>query len=227
MCKPQTCRTVAVVLLLLGTFGQGAARADYGYSLSVSTSTISGLSGYLDFQLNPGSSNAKALTATITNFQKVGGTLAQTSTNTGNATGTLPSTLTLTNSTTFNDIFQGFTFGSSFSLVLTLSGPAINNPGGTTGSAFALTLYGADQTTTLLSNDAVSGSLLTINVNPNGTASVQNFSTGAPPVLTVTPLGSSVPEPSSLLLGLVGGGLLAGAAVLTRGWRGGARPSGG
>jgi hypothetical protein len=69
--------------------------------------------GNLDFQFNPGGSSAKAATASVTNFRTVGGIPASTATLTGDAAGMLPDPLTLSNGTAFNDIFQGFTFGST------------------------------------------------------------------------------------------------------------------
>ena len=60
------------------------------FSVSVNTSSLSGQSGYLDFQFNPGDSSAKAATATVTLFQTVNGILAQPASLTGDAAGSLP-----------------------------------------------------------------------------------------------------------------------------------------
>jgi hypothetical protein len=118
---------------------------------------------------------------------------------TGDATGSLPGTLILDNGTAYNDAFQGFTFGNSFKFLLTLSGQAIDNPGGTFGSSFALSLYDATGTTPLLTTDP-NGSVLTVNLNASGSTSVETFpqsSTNSMPVAVAT---SAVPEPSSLIL---------------------------
>jgi hypothetical protein len=194
-----------LVLALLGyTLTQvGSARAGFVYQVTVNTSSLQGSGGYLDFQLNPADSTAKAATATIQSYlQTGGGALAPTSVNTGDAFGTLPATLTLDNGTAFNDIFQGVTFGSQFSFQLTLSGDAFDHPGGTKGSSFALSLYSSDGITPLLTTDP-NGSVLTINVNPNGTTQVLTFpqdsSSGSPPAAGANPV-NAVPAPPSLLL---------------------------
>jgi hypothetical protein len=192
---------VAAALLGLGVLGPGPARADLVLNVSVQTSPLSAQSGYLDFQFNPGDSSALPATASVSGFQSVGGTLAPTATLTGDASGSLPGTVTLNNSTPFNDAFQGFTFGDSFSFTLTLSGPAVDNPGGTTGSAFALSLYAADGITPLLTTDP-NGSVATIDLNANGTATIYTFSesqTDSTHAATVT-LAGAVPEPSALTL---------------------------
>jgi hypothetical protein len=121
----------------------------------------------------------------------------------------------------YNDAFQGFTFGSSFGLILTLSGPAVASPGGTAGSSFAVSLYATDGFTPLLTTDP-NGSVSTIDLNPNGTASVYTFAqspTDTASVATVT-AGSvtAVPEPSTLTMVLLCSSLHAGV-ILFRGAR--------
>jgi hypothetical protein len=207
------------VFLLLGVFGPGAARADFViYDVSVDTAALSGQGGNLDFQLNPGGLGAAAANATVTSFQSIGGILSPSSIVTGNASGSLPGTLMLDNGTAFNDIFQGFTYGSSFSFVLTLSGPAIGSSGGVFGSSFALSLYDAAGVTPLLTTDP-NGSVLTINLNTNGTTSVETFPqspTNSTPVATATPAVSAVPEPPAIVL--LAAGLLAWLTA-SRCWR--------
>jgi hypothetical protein len=171
------------------------------YQVSVNTSAISGQSGNLDFQFNPGGSTAESATVSVTNFQTLGGILSQPAMLTGDASGSLPGTLTIINGTIYNDAFQGFAYGNSFSFLLTFSGQAINNPGGTFGSSFALSLYDAAGINPLLTTDP-NGSVLTVDLNPNGTTSVFTFpqsNTNDTSVVTITPL-SSVPEPTSLIL---------------------------
>jgi hypothetical protein len=202
--KRQLVCAVAVALLQLGVIGPRSAHAGLVFNVSVDTSSVSMQSGFLDFQFNPGDSSALAATASVTLFQTVGGTLSQPASLTGDATGSLPGALTLNNGTAFNDAFQGFTFGDSFGFTLTLSGPAIDSPGGTTGSAFALSLYAADGITPLLTTDP-NGSVATIDLNANGTASVSTFAqspTDNTPAATVTP-ASAVPEPRTLVLVLM------------------------
>ena len=116
--------------------------------------------------------------------------------------GSLPGSLTLDNGTSFNDVFQGFSFGSSVSFTVTLSGQAISNPSGTVGSAFAFSLYAADGITPLLTTDP-NGSVGTILLNASGTTSVETFPqspTDNMPAATVTFTGTAVPEPSLAIL---------------------------
>ncbi len=204
MLKRQLVGAIAVAILHVGLLGAGSAHAGITFNVSVDTSSLNTQSGLLDFQFNPGDSTALAATASVTLFQTVGGILSQPAMLTGDAAGSLPGTLTLQNSTAFNDANQGFTFGDSFSFNLTLSGPAVDNPGGTAGSTFALSLYAADDITPLLTTDP-NGSVATINLNANGTTSVFTFPqspTDNTPVATVT-LAGAVPEPSTLVLGLI------------------------
>ncbi len=220
MLKQQLVCAVAVTLLLLGVLGPESAHADLSFSLSVDTSSLSTQSGYLDFQFNPGDSSAEAATATVTLFQTMGGILAQPASLTGDATGSLPGTLTLDNGTVYNDVFQGFTFGSSIGFDLTLSGPAIASPGGNTGTAFAVSLYAADGFTPLLTTDP-NGSVATIDLNPNGTAAVYTFAqspTDNTSVATVTAATgvTAVPEPSTLTVVLLSSSLQAGLILFRR-----------
>jgi len=201
---PAFCTTAVLVLLVIGLFNLGWGSAWAGsvtYEVSVNTSTLSGQGGNLDFQFNPGGSSALAATATITTFQTVGGILSQPAILTGDATGSLPGTLTLINDTPYNDAFQGFTYGSSFSFGLTLSGLALNSPGGMFGSSFAVSLYDAAGVTPLLTTDP-NGSVLTVNLDVSGTTSAVTFTqspTNSTPVAIAIPAGA-VPEPRSFVL---------------------------
>jgi hypothetical protein len=203
MRKRSACSTVALALALLGILGPGPSRAgSVTYDVSVSTSSLSGQPGNLDFQFNPGGLGALVATATVTNFQTAGGIPAPSSTLTGDASGALPGTLTLDNGTAFNDVFQGFTYGTSLSFDLTLSGPALGGPAGTFGSSFALSLYDAAGITPLLTTDP-NGSVLTVDLNADGTTSAQLFPqspTNSTPAASASPVGAVVPEPSSLVL---------------------------
>ncbi len=204
MLKRQLVCAVVVALLLLGLLGPEPAHAGLVFNISVDTASLSGQTGFLDLEFNPGDSSALAATATVTLFQTSGGILAQPAFLTGDAAGSLPGTLTFDNGTAFNDAFQGFTYGNGFGFTLTLSGPAVDNPGGTTGSAFALSLYGADGITPLLTTDP-NGSVATIDLNADGTTSVYTFPqspTDNTPAATVTS-ASAVPEPSTSVLVLI------------------------
>ncbi len=212
-------RTIAIASSILVVLCTGVAHADLSFAVSANTSSLSGQSGYLDFQFNPGDSSALAATATVTNYVSTGGILAPSAILTGDAVGVLPGTLTLDNGTIFNDVFQGFTFGNTVNFTLTLSGPAVNNPGGTIGSAFAFSLYAADGVTPLLTTDP-NGSVATINLNADGTTSALTFAqspTDNTPAASVSTM-SAVPEPSTGMMAIVFCSLQGGLCVLSR-WR--------
>jgi hypothetical protein len=204
MVKRLIFRTAAILALaFLGGLESGSLRADFIYDVSIDTSSIAGTSGYLDFQFNPGGVSAPA-SITISNFQTTGGILAPFDPNIGtgdfgDATGMLPGTLTLDNGTQFNDVYQGFTFGTNYSFELDLSDP----PAFPDGSSFAMTLYGSDGGTTLLSNNPDgSGSALRLDLSPDGLTVTTAYAAQG---VIATPQGSgnpggAVPEPSSLLL---------------------------
>lgn len=199
--RPMIFATIFLAFWLLNLFWTGAASADFTYQITVNTSSLNGEGGNLDFQFNPGNSSAEAATAVITNFQALGGTLALSNVLTGDASGLLPGTLTLDNGTAYNDAFQGLTYGTSISFDLTLSGSALNSPSGSVGSSFAFSLYDSSGFTPLLTTDP-NGSVVTVNVNPDGTTSALPFTQSLgdnTPVASATPV-SSVPAPSSIIL---------------------------
>ncbi len=126
------------------------------YHVVVDTTAIAGSTGFLDFQFNaaavPGSSSADVL---LSNLSSVGG-------------GTLPATLDLHNNSPFGETKQGFTFGTSLSFDVTVSGDALSKPDhGSFGSTFALQLRAADGLTAELTTDP-GGSVVRIAIGPDG-----------------------------------------------------------
>jgi hypothetical protein len=190
-----------------------SASADVIEAVTVNTSSISGDAGSLDFQFNPGPLVTQAASLQILNFI-TDGSLANCAANiqgfcpTGDVSGTLPGTVTFDNGTGFNDYFDGFTYGNSLSFDVVLSGPAINSPDGvsTSGSTFAFSMFSdAAGTVPALTSDLTNGFATTINVNLDGTTTVNNFS-----AVTTISKPSVVPEPATfavtgILLGLIGG----------------------
>jgi len=176
------------------------------YDVTVDTSTSSGVMGSLDFNFNPGPLMTQAASLQILNFSSDGTLAGNCPCATGDVTGQLPATLTFDNGTAFNDYFDGFTFGSTLSFQVSLYGPALSSPDGisTSGSTFAFSLFSdAAGTTPALTTDTTDGFAFTVDVNLDGSTTVNNFSTQT----TVTPEGGSgtAPEPGSLIL--MGAGL--------------------
>ncbi len=176
------------------------ARADIFYQLTIDTSTISGTAGSLDFNFNPGPLVTQAASLDISSFLS-DGTLVSGSCAlggpclTGDVSGTLPGTLTLDNGTGFNDYFQDFTFGGALMFDVRLYGPAVSSPDGisTSGSTFAFSMFSdAAGTIPILTSDLTDGFAATIDLNQDGTASVNNLSSET--------AVSAVPEPSSFVL---------------------------
>ena len=194
---------VATLLLAVGM----AAADPIAYLVTVDTSSIAGTAGSLDFQFNPGPLASQAASVQVLDFNS-DGTLASSPILTGNVSGTLASTVTFTNSTVYNDYFSGFLFGGTLSFVVSLLGPALTTPDGTStsGSAFAFSMFSdADGTIPALTSDAINGFAYTVAVNLDGTTTPTVSSS------KLTASVTTVPEPSSAWLfgaGLLGLGIL-------------------
>jgi PEP-CTERM motif len=182
------------------------------YDVTVNTSSISGTTGSLDFNFNPGSLVTQSASLQILDFSS-NGTLAGSPELTGDVSGALPGTLTFDNGTGFNDYFEGFTFGSTLSFDVSLYGPALSSPDGTStsGSTFAFSMFSdAGGTTPTLTSDTTDGFAFTVDVNLDGSTTVTNYSAETSVVAASGPVGA-VPEPGNVALiglGLVGIGLV-------------------
>jgi hypothetical protein len=186
-------------------FASMASAAPITYDVTVNSSSISGAAGSLDFNFNPSPLVTQAASLQILSFTS-GGTLAGSPTLTGDVAGALPATLTFDNGTAFNDYFEGFTFGSTLSFQVSLFGPALSSPNGTStsGSTFAFSMFSdAAGTIPALTTDTTNGFAFTVDVNLDGTTTVTNFS----PQTTVVPETGAVPEPGTLPLMAAGIGL--------------------
>lgn len=166
------------------------------YDVTVDTSSISGTAGSLDFNFNPGPLVTQSASLQILNFASDGTLADACPCGTGDVSGQLPGTLTFDNGTAFNDYFDDFTFGSALSFQVSLYGPALSGPDGisTSGSTFAFSMFSDTAgTVPTLTSDTTDGFAFTVDVNLDGTSTVNNFSSQA----SVVPAGvSGVPEPS-------------------------------
>jgi hypothetical protein len=187
------------------SFASMASAAPITYDATVNTSSIFGTAGSLDFEFNPGPLVTQSASLQILNFSS-DGTLAGSPMLTGDVAGALPATVTFDNGTGFNDYFEGFTFGSTLSFQVSLYGPALSSPDGTStsGSTFAFSMF-SDPAGTIpaLTTDMTDGFAFTVDVNLDGTTTVTNFSAQT----TVVPITPAVPEPGSLALMAAGIGL--------------------
>jgi hypothetical protein len=192
------------VLLLVCS---GAIRASpITYQVTIDTSAISGMSGFLDFDFAPGPGAQTAFVA-ITGWSPLGSLTGTPQVN-GGVTGALLGTLMIDNSTQFNDYFQGFQYGSSIHFQLLLGGPALLSPNGTSpsGSTFAFGLWDSTGTVPLLTTDP-NGNTFTVDVNLDGTTTVTTFPSdalGGSPIANV----QATPEPSGLSLVALGVGII-------------------
>jgi len=167
------------------------------YDVTVNTSSLSGTAGSLDFNFNPGPLVTQAAFLQILGFSS-DGLLTGGPTLTGDISGALPSTVMFDNGTGFNDYFEGFTYGSTLLFDVSLFGPALTSPNGTStsGSTLAFSMF-SDPAGTIptLTSDTTDGFAFIANVNLDGTTTVTNFS----PETSVS-TASAVPEPSSVVL---------------------------
>jgi hypothetical protein len=164
--------------------------------VSVNTSSINGTAGSLDFNFNPGTFVTQSASLQILNFSS-DGALAGSPVVTGDVIGTLPGTLTFDNGTALNDYFEGFTFGTVLKFDVSLYGPALSSPDGTStsGSSFAFSMFSDPAgATPALTSDLVDGIALAINVNLDGSTTFTNFSSQT----IVEAAGVTVPEPGGL-----------------------------
>ena len=220
--------SLALAFALAGAVLANPARAgSVCYLVTADTSGISGTPGFLEAQLSASMVlTSPTVTATISNFSSPGGTLGSVSYNNG-VTGSFSDPPATMNNTPTNgspaDLQQNFSYGSTFSFEVTLSGSEIGNTssGASTGTIFSFFLE--DQNGNYLSNGppfSGGGQAFDIFVNPSGAGTgtlVDNYgplnSNG--PTVTITPC-AAVPEPSSMIL--MGLGL--GAVVVIRRSRG-------
>jgi hypothetical protein len=173
--------------------------------VSVNTSSINGTAGSLDFNFNPGTFVSQSASLQILNFSS-DGALAGPPVVTGDVRGTLPGTLTFDNGTALNDYFEGFTFGNLLKFDVSLYGPALSSPDGTSksGSSFAFSMFSDPAgATPALTSDLVDGIALSVNVNLDGSTTLTNFSSQTSVQAATVPEPGSLAEVLLLFLGMI------------------------
>lgn len=189
MFKPNFSLTLrhAAMALALGVACAGAASAQ---TMHVELNTVSLVNtGFLDLQFNPSQVPASFASATISHLSgfgdlsgvEIAGDVHQ------NAGG-----FVFGNTSDYNDLFQGITFGGKVSFDVTFGGLSDASPAALQ-SKFSVSLFGADRTTTLGNFNPLDGTLMSITWQPTAGAGVLSSDITDHAIAGV----SAVPEPST------------------------------
>lgn len=173
------------------------------YQVDINTSTLG--SGYsIDLQFNDGGVLGNN-TATLSNFTFGGGSAAGSPATFGGAAGSLQSnSVTFNNSSSFQELYEGFTAGSTLSFKVNLS----NNSDGATPDAFVVALL--DNTLANIPTTGFGSQLLQIDLTGSSLAPQSFAGTGAFSGVTVNV--APIPEPETYAMMIAGLGLLGFAA---------------
>ena len=207
MTKARTTGFIPVLGLSAALLLAAGAHADQiNFEINVNTTSLSGQSGFLDFQLDTGGSGTwDPAIATLTNFT-TDGTLTGALPDIGNllGSGSLPGTVSLNTgaNSQFNEHTEGFTYGTFFDVFLNLTIPTVSGTA-TAGNSFTLNAQDSGFNN-LLVNQILSSPVNLVEIDLDavtGAPIILNNSAGNFAVVTFTP------EPASWLFmatGLVG-----------------------
>ncbi|MDP2028948.1 MAG: NF038129 family PEP-CTERM protein [Thiobacillus sp.] len=179
-----------LIFLALGMALAPLAHAEI-WQVDIDTSSIAGIGGYLDLQLNPGAADAQPVQARIGNFSS-DASLGMGEVD-GAASGSLAGVLVLDNTDALNAWLQGLVFGSHIAFTLDIDSTLSAG----SGSSFSALLW--DSNFTPLFAAAGSDALLRIDLMPN--VSPTWMMSSAVQV-------SAVPEPTIAMTFLAGLGLV-------------------
>jgi hypothetical protein len=178
-------RICGVILGVAACAAVSSTRADgaTAYLVTVDTTSVTGTSGFLDLQFNPGNITTQSATARVTNFSIDGGSLTGVPSIVGDVSGSLPAPATFINGPGLNDYFHSLNYGVKYSFVLLLSGPAIDSPDhiSTAGSTFCLAMYDT-ALNPILTNQA-NGCAWTVDINLDGSTTSRVYPNGTGPTV--------------------------------------------
>jgi hypothetical protein len=142
---------IKLLVIAVIMFAASSAFASLSYDVTIDTSSLNNMDGYIYLQFDPGFGlgsypnivYAQTGTATVSSFS--GATLgAQDTLNIMNGSavsGTLPSSVVFTNANVVNDYNQAITFGNAINFHLVLDGLAVDSPS-IVASTFSVGLFG-------------------------------------------------------------------------------------
>lgn len=189
---------VFALSLLLGSAIQAPA-AVFQVTVNTDFLGVTGTTGNINLQFSPGGDSQPA-TASVSGFSSVGGTLNGAPSVLGGVTGSLPGTVDFTNASTPNDYFHSFTFGTSFQFTLTLDGPAVNAPNGTStsGSTFGIALFDDAGLNALLTVDPFGfAGILDIGLDGSITPTLYDAALNTPSIVSLS-TSTAIPEPATI-----------------------------
>ncbi|HSI15202.1 MAG TPA: NF038129 family PEP-CTERM protein [Chthoniobacter sp.] len=195
---------IAVAAMLASTATHAAT---FNFHVDLNVSSLIGAPNspfFVDFQLNEGSGTIPNM-VTINNFLFTSGSASGSATTFGLATGTMGSSITLNDnsSSPFNEIFQGFTAGTThiqFDVSLSQNSP------GVTPDGFIISILDSEANNPQITTTDFSGSsMITVPIGgANTLGDVQTFTSTSPAGATATVTPATIPEPSSVMA-LIGG----------------------
>lgn len=208
---------LSAVLCAIGiALARPATANPLSFTFTVNAGSLVGTSGYMDVQFNPGAlPGTQYATADVDNLSWW---RASPATFTGDAVElSIDLDDIFDNQSSFNDVFAAVLFMSPpISFDVTLDGPAVESPDATSisGSTFAVSFFDSNMNPVFTTNpDGFAG---IINLNIDGSTSVQTFPSNDDGSLTVTNQNPPppTPEPGSFLF--LGTGVLAAVSFIRR-----------